>query len=115
MEINCKKEPGIITVTASMIPRSPTERKLRFYYENALEAAAKNYPNVDIITSDNHSHTLTISNYREPYSGTWTFIVDESRQMFKELADKFEENQLKLAEDSDKLPKRVPKKRKENE
>lgn len=116
MEISSRKEPGKIIITASMIPITPNERKRRFYYEDALEYASKQVSLSDILTSDDVFHSLTISNYREPYSGSWTFYVDDSRQMFKEMADKFEEKQLKLAEESDKLPKRkVPKKRKENE
>lgn len=120
MEKTIEKKPGMVIVRASMIPRVSTERKLRFYVEDAKEYVLKTFPNIGEIIADDLSNSITISNYNEPYSGEWCFLVeDPSKEIYKEMADKFEENQLKDQEESAKIQersnKKISKKRKENE
>jgi hypothetical protein len=115
MEIDIKRKSGVITVTASMIPRISLERRLRFYVEDAIEAVKKKFPNIGDLVADENSNGVTISNYREPHSGEWIFYIqDESHEMFKAMADEFEEKHLNSNDVSAKINKRKVKP-KENE
>lgn len=111
----CNKD-GRIEVTCSFGEKLGIQRNVRFYCDNALEYVKKEFPDLEIEV-DESCRSLIISNYREPLTGTWIFYIkDDSGKIYKDMADKFEENRLKVDEKSVKVPKKTTsKKSKENE
>jgi hypothetical protein len=105
MEIKIENKHGTVKVSAYFEQRVGHQRRVRFYCQDALEYAKKYFPQLKL-NPDEDSLVLTISNYKEPLAGTWKFHLMDDPLIFKDMADKFEENDLKVEGASVKISKK---------
>ena len=110
------KNHDVIEVTAKFDQRVLSERRLRYYMQDALAFAKESFPNETFLESL-PGHIPVISNYSEPFQTVWCFKIHlEPEENYKQLADNFEKMQLKPEERSDTLDVKISsKKRKEKE
>tara|TARA_R110000868_G_scaffold206766_1_gene455629 strand:- start:115 stop:450 length:336 start_codon:yes stop_codon:yes gene_type:complete len=96
MDKRVTKKKNEIYVFAKFSPRVLHQKRVRFYTSDALTEAQSSFPLLKLLIDDSCS-SLTISNYSEPFEGTWKFLVEiaEVDEEMKKLADENFEQQKK--------------------